>query len=940
VIGYYSDQNVEKYGALVAQGSPDNPIVFTSYNDNPQPGDWYGILFQRWTADCQTVLENCVISYGKTNIRCISCDPTIDNCEIKYGSMYGISCSPVGYPSIDRPGMPMIRNCQFVENDSFAIKAYKSYPPQITNCQAVGRRVDGIKFVNGGKDKKPKNITWTNAGMPYIFYGSWDIDTNRTLTIEPGVVIKFTELENGWFTVQGGIIAEGTVDDSIIFTSYNNPPASGDWHIFRIWDQNTTPDSRRPRKFDYCVFEYGDGVRFYGDSTYLTNSTIQNMEFNALEVDVNNEKKPPIISNSIITDNERIGINVIKNTPFITNNTISKNDSFAIVTPVGGLHRIYDNVYTENQNNAILLSGGLTSKDTVWQNQEIPYVVDCNITIRKEDTLTINPGAEFRFEPGKKFEINGYLKCPGAENDKITFTSNKETPNPGDWCGLNFTSSVDASELNYCRIRYAENGISSEYKSSDTMKLYISNGEIDFCKYNGIKCTENNKLFVEGNSIHDNDSSGIYFYHTYGGSYLQAKISGNSLYNNYNGVKQSGGCFDTLFIKNNNIHNNIYGVDSRGGSNIKAIIIEKNNIYNNSTYGVFRSCQPAEPFADADSNWWGDVTGPYHPYWNPTGLGDTVSDSVYFIPWALEPFGIGDLGKGNIDFAITNMKIIDTTELDAENEKLLKITIDIVKKENNEKTFAKDILLIDKSSEQPLTLSYDDDSEKIVNHDRILVEDRKVVESRNIKSNLQGKDEKQNISTNKSVEIVYDKEEIIKQIFRIGLYNGNPLNDGELISSIEVELRENTEIIVLMALELTKVDTLYAFVDPYDEYEEYEEDNNIYLVDLLTTGIANTHGTDNGKPKVFSFSQNYPNPFNSSTNICYGLPENIHVSLKIYNTLGQEIITLVDSNQEAGFYNIIWNGKDVTGKDLSSNVYFVQLKSGDYTATRKILMMK
>jgi PKD repeat protein len=88
-------------------------------------------------------------------------------------------------------------------------------------------------------------------------------------------------------------------------------------------------------------------------------------------------------------------------------------------------------------------------------------------------------------------------------------------------------------------------------------------------------------------------------------------------------------------------------------------------------------------------------------------------------------------------------------------------------------------------------------------------------------------------------------------------------------------------------------------------------------------------------PVEFSLSQNYPNPFNPVTEIRYGLPEDIHVCLEVFNLLGQRVITLVDEKQEAGFHRVKWDAGD-----MASGVYFYRIKAGDFTATRRMVLMK
>lgn len=88
-------------------------------------------------------------------------------------------------------------------------------------------------------------------------------------------------------------------------------------------------------------------------------------------------------------------------------------------------------------------------------------------------------------------------------------------------------------------------------------------------------------------------------------------------------------------------------------------------------------------------------------------------------------------------------------------------------------------------------------------------------------------------------------------------------------------------------------------------------------------------------PQVFSLGQNYPNPFNPTTTIRYTLPKESHVTLRIYNTLGQEIITLVHKTEEAGYHETTF---DATS--LSSGVYFYKIQAGANQAIKKLLVMK
>lgn len=106
---------------------------------------------------------------------------------------------------------------------------------------------------------------------------------------------------------------------------------------------------------------------------------------------------------------------------------------------------------------------------------------------------------------------------------------------------------------------------------------------------------------------------------------------------------------------------------------------------------------------------------------------------------------------------------------------------------------------------------------------------------------------------------------------------------------------------------------------------------------ILTVVLGKDQPT---KPDQFSLYQNYPNPFNSSTIIKYQLAKKCLVQLEIYDVLGRLLKTLVSSNQNAGQYEIVWDGNDNNGHMLSSGLYFYHIRAGEFQAEKKLLFMK
>jgi len=93
-------------------------------------------------------------------------------------------------------------------------------------------------------------------------------------------------------------------------------------------------------------------------------------------------------------------------------------------------------------------------------------------------------------------------------------------------------------------------------------------------------------------------------------------------------------------------------------------------------------------------------------------------------------------------------------------------------------------------------------------------------------------------------------------------------------------------------------------------------------------------------PKKFTISQNYPNPFNPETMINFEIPKSCQVIIKIYNTVGQEVKTLINEKRNAGSYQIIWDGKDNSGQNVGTGIYIYQLKADEFVAVRKMVMIQ
>ena len=93
-------------------------------------------------------------------------------------------------------------------------------------------------------------------------------------------------------------------------------------------------------------------------------------------------------------------------------------------------------------------------------------------------------------------------------------------------------------------------------------------------------------------------------------------------------------------------------------------------------------------------------------------------------------------------------------------------------------------------------------------------------------------------------------------------------------------------------------------------------------------------------PGEFSLNQNYPNPFNPSTQISYNLPEDAMVTINVYDLMGRSVRTLVSSNQIAGYRSVSWDATNDVGEPVSAGMYVYVAQAGEYSQTKKMLLLK
>ena len=421
------------------------------------------------------------------------------------------------------------------------------------------------------------DTSWTVAGAPYIVINDVYVDEGVTLTIEPGVEVRF----GGDFTifVNGNLNAVGTSISEIVFTSNKISPAPGDWNTIEL--SGTASSSLY---MEHCLIQYAkDGVTI--DS--LGRGEVISCEF---------------------TNNSESGVHIVgESNSLIKGNTIKLND-YGIFTHSDSASSGFSIINNEIANNA---EKGLA----IYSYYNISNITISGNTISSNGGVSVYVSTNFGYVYNIAISsntINGYggINLWGyyATND-ITITNNTISSN-GD-SGIHVTSSRESYN-----ITISGNTISS-YEFREGVYIYA-----DDIAYNITICDNT----VVGSS---KDGVGIEIiipptsFVTYG-----VHITSNIISSNYRGIyiHWSNG---KAYIMGNSIANNHYGVyldDSTGNA------AHFNDIYQNE-YGMYVT---SDATVDAEQNYWGDPSGPYHESLNPWGKGNPVNGDgtdLDFIPF-------------------------------------------------------------------------------------------------------------------------------------------------------------------------------------------------------------------------------------------------------------------------------------------------------------------
>jgi len=362
------------------------------------------------------------------------------------------------------------------------------------------------------------STTWTLSGSPYIIQGNVTINSGITLTIEPGVAVKFDGLYS--ININGVLNAVGTPSSYIVFSSNNASPGTQDWQSINFASAQASASS-----LSYAEVRNGaNAITLNNSSPSISNilATNNNRAFNITNSFAS-------INNVTALSNDT-GFRILSGSPTIMNSFIFNNNygfvlqhTSSLVAPTVNNCGIYSNSARNIDNTGSFSSSasvnfqnnwwgttdpavisqsiwdhydqevrpyidftpfldsqggspigtpvtGVITQNTTWTASGSPYYISSIVTVNSGVTLTIEAGAAVRVESNYSLNINGILIAQGTPSNLITFLSVNPSPTLWYWLGLQLNSpESSASQISYIRISFANTGLVIKNGSSPSI---------------------------------------------------------------------------------------------------------------------------------------------------------------------------------------------------------------------------------------------------------------------------------------------------------------------------------------------------------------------------------------------------------------------------------------------------------------------------------------
>ncbi|KAF0151922.1 MAG: peptidase S8 and S53 subtilisin kexin sedolisin [Ignavibacteria bacterium] len=520
-----------------------------------------------------------------------------------------------------------------------------------------------------------------------------------------------------------------------------------------------------------------------------------------------------------------------------------------------------------------------------------------NVILPAGDTWNLQPGVTLSFASGCALIVNGTLNAVGNSSNPITFTKSGSS----NWGGIQFNNGSGGS-LQHCNISYATNGVYS-YNSSPTIKY----STIENNSSRGLYCDYYSSPVLVGNNLRSNTNYGIRLNY-----YSSPNLTDNG-YPGTNVIRSNGSGMLTSYYSNPNLNGYMtYG----------------NSVFDNTGYEI--------------EAYYGCTVSAQRVFWGSGGTvyatsGSTIDNSN---PLPNNPNLGRKLVADNLSNPYSNavnLKIAAddlTPALDKQKEKKYDEAIPLflnVFKNNKDVLLGRYALIkIEECFTQGGKKNYLDYSKKEIKPllkegSEVYVVALELETHQMVNLGLY----KEAIATLQTILKKYNLNEAIEKntLFSLGVFHTIFLGD--------------------------KANSDKYFEELKNKYPKDDLVNQIEIVRGLGLASRNTlqGGSESIPVEVTSQTvtaanqevevANYPNPFNPSTVINYKLQEASHITLKVYDVLGREVATLVDEYKQPGSYKATFDTRHAElSRSIPSGIYFYRISAGDYTAVRKMILLK
>jgi|GEM_PF-6055468 len=452
-VGYNGSQ-----GTIIADGTSDHPIVFTSAQQNKEPGDWSHIKLRSSAQSTPSRFSYCNFEYGggvdvynnANTYQLImvenSCQASFDHCTFKHSAGYGLRLdSKSGFTRFDENVISDIDNYGIVMSGNYV------------NTIGTSNQIDNIGILVIG-DVVNQDVSWETQTCPYIIPNHLYVGAD--LTINAGVRLEFmpgTAVMSGG---PGGLYVNGTAKNPVYFTAHQPDQTESHWGGIYLTERFS-----RDSYLKYAIIEKADDRTYFEGVIQVLNNTL-NME------------------NCQISGNKLWGVALSSHSKIASfvNNDIGEIIDYSMRIAGHHIDNIGEgNTFSSGKNINIHYTAVIT-EDVTWPAVDVAYEFDDGIYVGSADgnTLTLSPGVNIRGEMqvGATMEVSsntvtevpGGLIANGTSGSPIIFdTGDQNGPN---WLLIFKSQTLTESAISNCTFSNADEGVRVVNIKNDTTNMY------------------------------------------------------------------------------------------------------------------------------------------------------------------------------------------------------------------------------------------------------------------------------------------------------------------------------------------------------------------------------------------------------------------------------------------------------------------------------------